>query len=76
MSKFKAIVPAKKTYYQTRGKVHLVHYQSGEPVEVAEKTWCGMDLGNVNNPTTKVEECTCQKCLMVMTKNWKPREKK
>ena len=59
----------KKTYYQTRGKVHLVHPQA---IVDEAKTWCGLDLGYVNNPTTKVEECTCQRCLMHMTKTWKP----
>jgi len=55
---------AKKTYYQTRGKVHLVHPQS---IVDEAKTWCGLGLENMNNQTMEVPECTCQRCLMHMT---------
>ena len=57
-------VTGKKTYYQTRGKVHLVHDQA---IVDNTKTWCGLDLGNVNASTLEVAECTCQRCLMHMT---------
>jgi hypothetical protein len=63
----------KKTYYQTRGKVHLIHPQS---IVDEAKTWCGLGLENVNNQTMEVSECTCQRCLMHMTNTWSPRGKK
>jgi hypothetical protein len=66
---------AKKTYYDSRGKVHLVICQAGEPIETADKAWCGVKLENCNHVTTKTEECTCQKCLMVATRTWGGKER-
>lgn len=66
----------KRTYYQTRGKVHLAHHSAQEPPPTVAKAWCGVKLEDSNNVTTNEVDCTCQKCLMVMTRNWKPRAKK
>lgn len=56
----------KKTYYQTRGKVHLVRHDPEMPPEIADTTWCGLKLENCNNFTSNVIDCTCQRCLMHM----------
>lgn len=61
----------KRTYYETRGKVHLVHHFKDEPPDLADKAWCGVKLENCNNITSKVESCTCQKCLMIATREWR-----
>lgn len=62
----------KRTYYELRGKVHLAKDDG--------KAYCGNDLGQMNHHTTVITETTCQKCLMIRTKdpNWKsePEKKK
>ena len=70
------VATTKRTYYQTRGKVHLAQPSAMEPPPTAAKAWCGVKLENCNNVTTKIDDCTCQKCLMVMTREWKPTTKK
>ena len=61
-------VTGKKTYYQTRGKIHLLNPAGFN--DVATITWCGLGLDNVNNSTLDMAECTCQRCLMHKTRTW------
>jgi hypothetical protein len=60
-------VTGKKTYYQTRGRVHLTKNE--------HTTYCGVDLENVNGTTTEIISVTCQRCLMHKTKNWGGKER-
>lgn len=62
------VKPAKQTYYMSRGKVHLTKDE--------QAVWCGVALENISHATTEIISVTCQRCLMHMTKNWKPRAKK
>lgn len=61
---------AKKTFYQNRGKVHLLRTQKDEPIELADEAYCGHKAEDCNHVTTDVKTCTCQKCLMALTGTW------
>jgi hypothetical protein len=61
--------PLSKHYIVTRGKVHLSNqHREGY-------TYCGIDLGDVNNYTLDIQDTTCQKCLMVQTGTWGGRDR-
>lgn len=56
--------PLSDHYVINRGKIHL---SQGED---EGRTFCGIDLGDVNHYTMEMSDTTCQKCLMVKTSDW------